>query len=416
MRIIALATRGFLEDECQLRASALTFYSLLSVVPVVALVFGIAKGFGLEEMLRRQIVSQQGWQASVSSLIINFATSFLEQARGSIIAGVGVPVLLWTVISVMGNIEQSFNDIWEIRESRTLFRQFTDYLSMVLVGTILLAVASSMTITVSSEIKAIGDRIALLGTVTPFILFLLQFIPYVIIWLLFSFAYIFMPNTPVDNGAGITGGIIAGTVFQVAQLVYIKFQVGVSSYGAIYGSFAALPLFLAWLQVSWMIVLFGAEISYAAENDETYGYHPDYSKLSGRVRMLLLLRIAHFIVKRFFREEALPTGKDIAAQLQIPERLVHQDIYKLIDADLVVTVQLAGSKEAAYQPKCAVDRFTIAFVIEAIENSGSNALPPGPLINEPVAFADSLGKLESSLHEFGDMVRRSNANLLLKDL
>ncbi len=244
IRIFLLAFRGFREDKCQLRASALTFYSLLSVVPILAMAFGVSKGFGMDKLLEERILERFQEQQEVASRLIAFATSFLENTKGGIIAGVGVALLFWTIVKVLGNIEQSFNDIWGVKQGRTLARKFTDYLSLMLIAPLLFIMSGSVTVLITSEVTAIMEKISILGAVGPLIFTLLKLLPYMMIWLLFTVLYMMMPNTRVKFRSALFGGVIAGTIYQLVQWVYINFQIGVSSYGAIYGSFAALPLLL----------------------------------------------------------------------------------------------------------------------------------------------------------------------------
>ena len=272
LRIIVLAVRGFAEDKCKFRASALTFYSLLSIVPVIAMMFGIAKGFGLEKRVETELLQKmQGpGQQEVAVKIITFANSLLENAKGGFIAGVGVAFLFWTIIKVLSNIENSFNDIWGVKKPRTLGRRFSDYLSVMLVCPFLMIMASSATVVISSQVRVIIQQSALLSAVAPLILFTLKLLPYCTIWITFTFIFIFMPNTKVRLRSGFLGGVVAGTIFQMVQWIYINFQIVTAKYSAIYGGFAALPLFLLWLQISWLVVLFGAELSFAHQNVETY--------------------------------------------------------------------------------------------------------------------------------------------------
>ena len=191
LRIIILALRGFNEDKCGLRASALTFYSLLSVVPVAAMLFGIAKGFGIQNRLEQELVDKLKGQEEVVNYIINFANSMLENTRGGLIAGVGVAVLFWLIIKLLGNIEKSFNEIWGIQTHRSIGRKLSDYLSVMLICPVLLVMSSSLTVFITTQITAITQKIDLLGPISPLILFSLKVMPYCVIWLLFSFMYIF---------------------------------------------------------------------------------------------------------------------------------------------------------------------------------------------------------------------------------
>lgn len=408
LRIILLSLRGFNEDRCQLRASALTFYSLLSIVPVAAMAFGIAKGFGFERALENQLLEKLQGQEEIVTRIINFAHSFLETTKGGVIAGAGVCVLFWTVIKVLGNIESSFNYIWGIKKSRSLGRKFSDYLSIMLICPILLIMSSSITVVITSQVKLITQKIVLLGAISPVIFLILKLLPFCVIWILFTFVYIFMPNTKVNFKSSVLAGIVAGTIYQIVQWAYINLQIGVAKYGAIYGSFAALPLFLIWLQVSWLIVLFGAEISFAHQNVETYEFEPDCLRASHSFKRLLALRIVQLCVRNFSKGERPWTATQISHALEIPIRLVNEILYELVNSGIISETKEDEDKDVAYQPARDIEAFTVKNVIDMLERRGSDDIP--------VAQSKELDKLSDCLKTFSDAIEKLPANMALKDV
>lgn len=408
LRIFLLSLRGFDEDKCQLRASALTFYSLISIVPVAAMLFGIAKGFGFEKRLEQQLLEQFQGQEEVITRVIAFAHSLLASTKGGVIAGVGVVLLFWAVIKVLGNIEASFNDIWGIQEPRSLGRKFSDYLSVMLLCPILLILSSSVTVFITTQVTMIVEKIALLGIFSPLISIVLNMLPYGIVWILFSFLYIFMPNTRVSVKSGLLAGIIAGTIYQIVQLGYITFQVGTAKYNAIYGSFAALPLFLIWLQLSWLIVLFGAEFSFAHQNVDTYEFEPDSLKISSSFKRLLSLQVTHLLVSNFAEGGRPLTASQISHRLDMPIRLAHQILYELTACGIVSDTQTEEYKEPGYQPARDIGTLTIQFVIDSLEDRGTDAIP--------VAQTDESKALSEILRTFRDVVAQSPSNRLLKDI
>ncbi len=408
LRIVLRAWRSFDEDNCQLRASALTFYSLLSMVPVAAMAFGIAKGFGFQDLLQKLIMERLQGQEEVATQIITFANKFLENVNGGIIAGIGVAVLFWTVVQVLGNIETSFNDIWGIKKSRTMMRKFADYLSIMLICPLLLIVSSSATIFVASEIKTILSKITVLAGVAPLILFSLQILPFVAMWVLFTFIYVFMPNTRVNFKAGLLGGITAGTIYQIIQWTYVTFQIKINNYGAVYGSFAAMPLFLTWLQISWVVVLLGAEISFACQNVATYEFEPDCLEISHFYKKLLTLRIVSLAAKRFAKGEPPLSEAEFSRDLDMPIRLVRQILFELAAAGLFSEMSATSGRERAYQPSRCVDNLTIKDVTDMLENKGT--------ANIPVLESPELKKLRESLDTFSQTIRNSPANVLIKDI
>jgi len=408
IQIIVLAVRGFDENNCKFKASALTFYSLLSIVPVIAVMFGIAKGFDLQTQVEEQLLAKMEGQKEVVTKIIDFANSLLASTNGGIIAGIGVAFLFWTIISVLSSIETSFNDIWGVIKPRSFGRKFSDYLSIMLVCPILLVISGSTTIFVSSQIKLVTEKIPLLQNLGPAFWLLLKLLPYVTVWVAFTFIFAFMPNTKVKFTSALIGGIVAGTSFQIVQWIYINFQIGVAQYGAIYGSFAALPLFLLWLQTSWRIVLFGAEVSFAYQNVETYEFEADCLSVSHSFKTLLSLFITQQLVHRFCCGEKPGDASQLSHELDIPVRLVRQILYDLSESGVLSEAKKGEDKELAYQPAVDVGKITVKFVIDRLEQRGS--------INVPVIKSSELDKLADSLRRFGEVIEKSSANVLLKNL
>jgi membrane protein len=408
LRIIVLAVRGFDEDRCQLRASALTFYSLLSIVPVIAILFGIAKGFGFQEVLEKELLEKFSAHQAVLVQVMGFAKSLLETTKGSLIAGIGLAILFWTVIKVLGSIERSFNNVWGVKNPRPWSRKFTDYIAVILIAPLLFVLSSSITVFITSQVTFITEKFALLGFFSSLIFFLLKLVPYCIVWILFTFIYIFMPNTKVKFTSGLVAGIVAGSIYELVQWGYITFQVGVAKYNAIYGSFAALPLFLGWLQVSWLVVLFGAEISFSHQNVDTYEFEPDCLQVSMSFKKLLSLHITHVLVKNFSAGKPPLTATMITQVLEVPIRLVRQVLFELTESGIVSAVVTDDGENPAYQPGRDSDSLTIQYVIDALEKRGVDSIP--------TAQTEELNVLAESLQTFNDSIVSSPANKLLKSI
>ena len=408
MRVVILAGRGFDENKCVFRASALTFYTLLSIVPVIALMFGVAKGFGLQQRLTTEILSKMKGQEQVARRIITFANSLLDKASGGVIAGAGVIFLFWTIIRLLGNIENSFNDMWGIVKPRSFGRKFADYLVTMLLCPILLAIAGGVTIFLSSQIQTLIVKFPFLENFGPVFWLIMKVLPYVTIWVAFSFIFISMPNTKVRLMSGLIAGIIAGSLFQFIQWAYVNFQVQITTRYAIYGSFAALPLFLLWLQTSWLIVLFGAEVSFAHQNVETYEFEPDCLSASRSFKKLLSLLIVHRLVKKFCNGEKPADAVQLAHELEIPIRLVRQILYELSEAAVLSEVRNSKDKEFAYQPATDVEKITIKFVTNQLELRGTSDIP--------ITKAGELDKLSDCLRQLDEVIEKSPANVLLKNL
>ena len=407
-RMFLLTFRGFRDDRCQLRASALSLYSLLSVVPVMAMAFGIAKGFGFEKMLEKQLLEKIPGQEESLLHIIDFARTLLENTKGGVIAGIGVVFLFWSAIKVLSNVESSFNHIWKVQESRRIDRKFSDYLSIILIAPLLVIMASSLSVFITTQVTLITENTKLLEVFSPLILSSLKLLPYGLIWILFSFLYIFMPNTKVRVVSGVFGGIIAGTVYQLVQVGYIYFQVGLSNYNAIYGSFAALPFFILWLQLSWFVVLFGAEIAFYHQQGETYRYNHLYSTLAPSLKKLLALRISHLVVVHFSQGTTPVTTNQIAHTLGLSSLLLHPILDELVQGELLSRIPGNDNRELAYQPAKTVNLITVKSVIDALEFQGEQELP--------YIQTKDTELFSEILQQFDNALEQSPANLLLKDL
>ncbi len=409
LRVVALAVRGYQEDSCKFRASALTFYSLLSIVPVIAMMFGVAKGFGLEKRVETEILQRFKGQEEVAQKILAFANSLLENARGGLIAGVGVLILFWSVMKVLGNIEHSFNEIWGVTKPRSIGRKFSDYLSLILVCPVLMAVASSATVVVSSQAQLLFEKITFLKSLGPVLVLPLKLLPYCTLWVAFTFIFVFMPNTVVKLKSGLVAGVVSGTLFQLLQWAYINLQIGVAKYSAVYGSFAALPLFLIWLQMSWLILLFGAEIAFAVQNVHTYEFEQDCLSISHSHKRLLSLLVARLIVKRFCEGGSPLDAPEISRLLEIPIRLVRQILHELVESNILSEIRKQSEgKEVQYQPARDVEALTAKRVVDALENRGHSDIP--------VLDCEDLRKLTMMLAAFSEIVEHAPSNVALKNI
>ncbi len=339
--------------------------------------------------------------------ILEFSRNMLENTRGGIIAGIGVALLFWAVIKVLGQIETSFNDIWGVKKGRSLPRKFTDYLSIMLICPVLLIASSSVTVMITSQITLLVNKLLFLGPVGSLILFSLKILPYAVLWVVFTFLYVFLPNTKVQFKSGLIAGILAGTLYQLVQWAYITFQVGASKFGAIYGSFAALPLFLVWLQISWLVVLLGAEIAFAEQNVDTYEFEPDCLKVSRSFKQLMALVIMQSCVKRFHLGQPPQTSDEIAHDFEIPIRLTRQVIFELSEAGLLVEV-LTETKATAYQPARDIEKLSVKDVLDVLDKYGSD--------NIPFAQTPEADKFRASVAAFDKTIARLPENYVLKNV
>lgn len=407
LRTAILATKGFYRNHGSLRASALTFFTLLSLVPVAAMAFGIAKGFGFERRLQQELLEQFAAQQEVVQQVIEFAQNMLANARGGMIAGIGVVVLCWSVIKVLGHIENAFNHIWGVR-SRPFIRKLSDYLTIMLICPLLVIMSGSVTVFITSQVAAISGRFELLQMMGPAIVLGLKLLPYALIWVLFTMTYMIMPNTHVRFDGAVLAGVVAGTAYQAIQAAYIHFQILVAKTNAIYGSFAALPMFLVWLQISWIIVLLGAEISHAYQHADRVDGTDGGRKLGFARLKLLALVICRHVVQLFRQGQPAQTPAQIARILAISPALVDNVADLLVKANILVRIGENGNPDQALQPAFDIHRLTVNGVITALEDLGNDGLPP-PRLPE-------LGDLPAALQALRSAMDRSEANRPIMDL
>ena len=408
-RIIILAVRGYMEDNCRFRASALTFFTLLSIVPVLAMMFAIAKGFGLEERVESQVMKMFEGQEDAAEMIVTYANEMLETVNGGWVAGVGIAFLFWAIIKVLSNVESSFNEIWGIKRGRHIGRKFSDYLSVMLVCPILLVMSSGIVIALSGHIEETMLKIPVIKDYWQYLSWSLQIFKYITVWVVFTFLLMFMPNTKVKWRSGLIAGIVTGTLFIIIQGLYIYFQVGVAKNNAIYGGFAALPMFLIWLQISWLIILFGAELAFAHQNVDTYEFEPDCLKASYSMQRLCSLTIAQMLVRNFCEGKPSVTADDISRKLEMPIRLVRDLLFKMVKAGVASEVT-SGKKgrSVGYQPALDVDKMTVKFVIDKLETSGVESMP--------VQHTIEMEQLESCLVKMSEQLESCEGNIPLRSI
>jgi membrane protein len=404
-RILIIAVRGFNEDKIQLRASALSFYTLISIVPILALIFGIAQGFGLEDYLKTILSEKFHEHQDMLKILLGFVEKYLGRINGGYITGVGLLILFWSVMKVLGNIESSFNGIWRIKKSRMITRKFTDYISLLVIAPVLLVIASSFNV---SRLESISDSIPFLRYLDSFLKMAVTVLSFTLIWFVFTLIYIVIPNTKVKFVPALIAGIIAGTMFQLLQWGYVNFQSLLSSYGAIYGTFAALPLFMMWLELSWLIVLLGAEISYAYQNAIHYEQEAEGVHVSLKDKKIFMLMVTKKIIRNFVEGRPAMNASEIALDLAIPVRLVRDVIYVLLSSKIIIETFNQELREVCYQPALDPSVISVSYVIDETDKLGHQV----NFDNE----SPEKEKISAIVESFYDDLRQSPKNVLLKDL
>jgi len=366
---LVLAVRFFIDKRVMSQASALTYSTLLATVPILAVLFAIARGFGYDKVITHWVYSALSAQPQVAEFITSFVDNYLAHTKSGVFLGFGLLLMLYTVLMLVSNIEQTFNEIWNVRRPRTPLRICTDYLAMFFLMPIFLVVISGVSIFLATIAKQMPDFL-LLG---PTMRLLIDSLPYIVMAAAFIALYVFMPNTHVCLRHAIMPGILAGVAMQGLQFVYIHAQVWLASYNAIYGSFAALPLFMLWVQLSWTICLFGVQLTYINQHKGEFDFSQDYSALSHRCRMQLSVRIVEQVCQWFSEGPVGHSSIEIAQATNIPARLVEMLVGKLCHAHVLDEI---NSDEKGglvlYKPAEDVRRLTPDAIVERLETDGEN--------------------------------------------
>ncbi|MFY0675170.1 MAG: YihY/virulence factor BrkB family protein [Bacteroidia bacterium] len=375
LRVLIISGKGYIENKSALKGSALTFYTILSVVPVLAVAFGVAQGFGLEDKLESQIRVSFAGQEEVMTKIIEFSRKSLHNVQGGLVAGISVLFLLWSVIKLLNHIENAFNAIWNLEKSRTFIRKFTDYLTLILIGPVFIIISGSATVFINTQLESYKSEGMFFEYTSSFFLSAMQLAPFVLIWVFFTILYMIIPNKNVKFLPALVGGILAGTAFAFLQNGYVYFQLAMSRYNAIYGSFAALPLFLIWLQISWMFILFGAEVSHAVQYAEKLIYVQQGKNISQRLTKMLCVNVLKEIAEKFEAGERAHSLSSLSERLNIPIHFTEKAIELLLNANLISEVNIDQNvKQKGYQPYSSVNILTFTYVVQKLESAGANEL------------------------------------------
>lgn len=407
-RIIWFSIRRFSADGNSRRAVALTYYTVFAIVPVAALLFGIAKGFDLDDRLRNELIQRLWQHQELVGWICKFADTTLKQARGGVVAGVGVIALIWTVLWLATNIEKAFNDVWGLPTRKNIFRRFSDYLSILLLTPVVLVVVGGAGVFLRGFFIRLGGSLPDLNSALPLLFSLCASLsPLLIACVIFTIIYRFAPNTRVRFSSALLAGVIAGVLFQLLQDGFLYLQGNIFRYNRIYGSFAALPLFLIWMQWSWQVTLFGAEIGFVAQNFDTGIFdRTGSSRENPRRRQAVQLAAGAIIYRNFAAGKGGTAWEELVARFNLPMARLESELIELTDAGIIFQIDGAGDRRI-FTPARPTDKFTAAEAIDALESGNGEDAGPVP---DPAAPFDAL------LAGFAADARSGSRNRLLAEL
>ncbi|MBD5264288.1 MAG: YihY/virulence factor BrkB family protein [Bacteroides sp.] len=371
LKVANLSIRSFLDRDLQSRSMSLTYSTVLAIVPAFALLLAIGRGFGLQDLLEQQLYTNFPAQKQVIGFGLKFVDSYLKEASSGMFVGIGIVFLLWTLISLLSYIESAFNMIWDIKHDRSLYQKVTDYIAICLMVPVLMICSSGASIFMSATIQ---DNMHF-AFLTPFLNIALEASPVVLAWLAFSLSFCLIPNTKVKFKYAAIAGAICAIVFQILQMLFVNGQIYVSKYNAIYGSFAFLPLLLIWLQLSWLILLFGCVLTYSLQNVFAFNFIGDASTMSENYERKVTIILAAAIVDRFKNNKTPFTRGQLSFYYDIPIRVVSHLCDQLYKARIINFVILPDDK-VGIAPAMETGELSVGELLRRLDAVGdSNFIP-----------------------------------------
>ena len=401
-KLLFYTVQGLSSHGTMVRSAALTFYTLMSLVPVVALVFAVVKGFGLAEGLEQNLYEVLPQSPEVIYYVVGFAQKALARTQGGWVALVGVLTLFWAVIKVFGSIEDAFNNIWEVRSTRSAARKYGDYIAVVVVAPILWVISSSMG-NYAAEILGVAG--------SPALEVLSRAGSLVVAWVMFTFIYVVLPSTKVRFTAALTAGVVAGTAFVLFQWGYVYLQRWMTSYNAIYGSFAALPLFLLWMQISWEILLLGGELSFAYQNVARFDEERESLLVSYDCRRKLMVGVMVLVSRAFRDGRGAVSFSEIRDRLDVPTRIMNNILYTLVQARMLNEIRTEGTEyDLEYAPARDISTLRVYDILSAVDSHGFGRDTIDMRSNR------ELRRCAEVVERLKDVTRASAENVLLIDI
>lgn len=367
LQTIILFGRGFKDKALNVRANSLSFSLLFAFVPMVAGVFAIARGFGFEELLQERISTSFLAEANIAPTIMEWVERYLETARGGLFLGIGLVVLIWAVYAFFNMLELSFNNIWNVKQSRSFGRRLSNYMVVLLLVPIMIILSSGISIFLNSAASASP----VLQAIEPIRRVLLRLIPFVVASGVFTWIFIAIPNTKVRFLSAIIPGVIVGILFQLVQMFSVYLVMLFTRMSVVYGAFSAIPLILVWLHITCWLLLIGAELAFAIQNNDLFAYEKDLKTMSRRYKDYVMLYLLAVIIRRFEAGESPQTAQKMAAEHQLPIRLVQQLLSRLEETSIVRRVYTEDEEEQAFVPALDTKSITVEMVIGRISAQGT---------------------------------------------
>ncbi|MDE5642661.1 MAG: YihY/virulence factor BrkB family protein, partial [Muribaculaceae bacterium] len=374
-------------------------------VPALALLFAIGRGFGFQKLLQDELYSYFPAQHEVIHQALGFVDSYLSQASEGLFVGVGLVFLLWTLISLLGNVEGVFNMIWGVKQGRSIWRKITDYTSMLLILPVLMICSGGLSVLISTTL----DSIFHFSFMTPVISLILDGASWVLTFLFFTAAYMLIPNAKVKFKNAFIAGVFAGIGFRVLQWIFVSGQMYVAKYNAIYGSFSFLPLMLIWMQLAWMVTMAGMVICYSSQNIFQFSFNSEISSISLAYKEKVSVAVASVVVNRFVKNLTPVTMREFMLDYGLPSRLINDIVIRLELSGIINRVILDEKKEEyGFQPAMPTESITVGLVRKRLRDLGRKDFIPG--------FDRNFPGVEAVFKELSCAVQQAGEHMLLRDI
>ena len=373
LKTLILVIRGFSSKQLNMTANALTYNLVFAIIPILAMVLAIAKGFGFSEVIEAHLSQSMLGETQLMPEVMGMVNRYLETAQGGAFIGIGLLILIWAVYSFFRNVEQAFNAVWDVKQSRSVVRHLTTYIAVLFLVPVLVIATSGMSILIHTTIESIP----LLGRASQWQSSLVRLVQFVVAWLVFLWMYIAVPNTKVHFRSAIFPAVLMGTLFQLLQMLSMYVIMFLGRTSIVYGAFAAIPIIMMWLQWSCLLILIGAEMSFAIQNNEQFEYEKDLEKMSRRYKDFLTLYLLHRIILRFERDEPPYSAVELAHENNVPIRLVINLLNRLADVGLLRTIYVEQKEDKTYQPALDTHQITVGMIVERIDRQGTEEFLSG---------------------------------------
>lgn len=364
IRTIALVVRGFGSKNLNDTAKSLTFSLIFAVVPILAMIVAVAKGFGVVDIIEQQLNASFLGETGMVPTIMEMVERYLETTQGGLFIGIGILILLWAVYTFFQSVETAFNRIWYVKKPRSIVRQATTYIAIVVLIPVLIVCSAGITIFIHSMVGDLNG---------------VRFMQFVIVWMLFTVMYLTVPNTKVKLWSALIPGILMGTLFQLLQMLSVYLITFLSRTSIVYGAFATIPILMIWLQYTSLLILIGAQMSYAIQNNEEYEYEQDLNQMSRRYKDYIMLYLLSIIIARFENDEAPLTAHDLAVRDNLPIRLVNQLLGRLVETGILREVYVEDEgEEKTYQPALDTHKISVGLVLDRTDAQGTEQFLQAP--------------------------------------